>query len=386
MADPPRRGRPPQSLLDVGVPVVLAVLTVVQLAGGDVPGDPTLVTVSALASIAPLAARRRAPLTVVAVVFGAVVVQYAVGNGQPATFASFLAAMVAVYSLARHASVRRLGIGVLLVAAAVGAAALLEAPDQPVDVFGLVYPLVYFGVAAAVGVLLAQRAARLAAVEDRATALEGQLAREAELAAAQERARIARELHDVVAHGLSLMVVQAEAAEEVLAASPQAAVAPLRRIQDTGRQSLGEMRRLLGVLRTTEGDGVRPQPSLAGLDELAADARSSGLDVDLEMAGNGAELPLGVQLAAFRIAQEALTNVRRHSGAQHVVVRLTVRADELFLEVRDDGRGPVGQRVGHGLVGMRERAALYGGTLELGPVAGGGFRVAAILPVGGEPR
>jgi signal transduction histidine kinase len=227
----------------------------------------------------------------------------------------------------------------------------------------------------------------MSAVEDRAVALEERLEREAELAAAEERTRIARELHDVVAHGLSLMVVQAEAAEELLDRSPADARERLHRVQETGRQSLGEMRRLLGVLRATGHDGpaTAPQPSLAGLQELVDDAAVTGLRVDVRLDGDLDGLPLGVELTAFRILQEALTNTRRHASARSVTVRLARRPGVLALEVTDDGTGPAGNRVGHGLIGMRERVALYGGSVTTGPGPDGGYRVAAELPLEEAP-
>jgi signal transduction histidine kinase len=182
------------------------------------------------------------------------------------------------------------------------------------------------------------------------------------------------------------MVVQAEAAEEMLDRSPEAAVAPVRRVQETGREALGEMRRLLGVLRTAEGSGgspaTSPQPSLSRLPDLVREAAGVGLRVEVTTAGVLDGLPLGVELAAYRIVQEALTNTRRHAHASRADVRLTREPGALRIDVVDDGHGPSGGRPGHGLIGMRERAALYGGTLETGPGPDGGFRVTAVLPLG----
>jgi signal transduction histidine kinase len=175
------------------------------------------------------------------------------------------------------------------------------------------------------------------------------------------------------------MVVQAEAAEEVLSGDPARAVEPIRRVQETGRQALGEMRRLLGVLRAPAA--TAPQPSLGRLPELVEEAAAGGLRVEVTEDGEPAQLPLGVQLAAYRIVQEALTNVRRHAGATRARVRLDHGDGALRIEVTDDGHGPSGTRSGHGLIGMRERAALYGGTLTTGPGPDGGFRVLAVLPV-----
>lgn len=372
-----------QPLLDVAVPILLAVLSVTQLVSDPPPDNGTLVTVFALAAVLPLAARRRAPLLMSALVATGVVGQVVAGGGAPATFASFVATMICIYTLARLARPVPMVAGLLLVLAAVTAVTVLQHRLDPVEPFEYVYPLVYFGLAGGLGALVRQRALRLSAVEDRAAALEHEVQREAALAAAEERTRIARELHDVVAHGLSLMVVQAEAAEEMLARSPAAAAEPIRRVQETGRESLGEMRRLLGVLRSAgeAAPSTSPQPSLSRLPDLVREAAEVGLPVDVETAGTPVDLPLGVELAAYRIVQEALTNTRRHAAARRARVRLAYTADALRVDVSDDGRGPGGGRDGHGLIGMRERAALYGGTLDAGPGDGGGFRVTAVLPL-----
>jgi signal transduction histidine kinase len=369
--------------VDVGIPAALAVLTVVQLAADPPPGNPSLVTAAALAAVLPLAVRRRAPLPVLVVVSLALVPQVLAGDGTPATFASFLAEMVCVYTLLRLSGPRAVVVGLAVLAAAVVGTAVLQDRTSPVSPFDVVYPLAYFGIAGGLGAFVRQRALRMTAVEDRAVALEDRLEREAELAAADERARIARELHDVVAHGLSLMVVQAEAAEELLERAPDDARERLHRVQDTGRQSLGEMRRLLGVLRTTARDvpATAPQPSLAGLQELVDDAATGGLVVDVRADGDLRALPLGVELTAFRILQEALTNTRRHARAGRARVVVERAPGCLRLEVTDDGTGPAGSRVGHGLIGMRERVALYGGTLTTGAGTDGGYRVAAELPL-----
>jgi signal transduction histidine kinase len=180
------------------------------------------------------------------------------------------------------------------------------------------------------------------------------------------------------------MVVQAEAAEEMLTRSPEAAALPLHRVQDTGRQALAEMRRLLGVLRTTDGEqpSTAPQPSLRRIPELVREAADIGLRVELLVHGEPVDLAPGRELAAFRIVQEALTNVRRHAGADSACVELTWSPAALRIDVTDDGRGRSGTHTGHGLVGMRERAALYGGNVDVGAAPGGGFRVTAVLPVG----
>ena len=379
---------PAGQLVDGALAVLLAVLAVTQLVASRPPGNPSFLTVSAPAAVLPLALRRRAPLAVTVVVMAAVVAQVLAAGGEPATFAAFLAALICVYTLGREARPAAMTIGFVVVAGAVITTALLQTRTAPIQPFDAVYPLVYFGLAAGLGAFVRQRALRLTAVEGRATALESALEREAELAAAQERARIARELHDVVAHGLSLIVVQAEAAEEMLHRSPEAAAQPLHRVQETGRQSLAEMRRLLGVLRADghEPPSTAPQPSLRRLPELIQSAADVGLRVDVDIEGTRRDLPLGLELAAYRIVQEALTNTRRHAGARTARVRLGYSPEALYVTVTDDGTG-TGEHpnpVGHGLIGMRERVALYGGTLEAGPTPGGGFRVAAVLPSGDD--
>jgi signal transduction histidine kinase len=205
-------------------------------------------------------------------------------------------------------------------------------------------------------------------------------------AVAQERARLARELHDVVAHSVSVMVVQAGAAEQVLAGDPERARAPLQSIQATGRQTVVELRRLLGILR--EGDqqlATAPQPSLGQLDGLVADARDAGVAVSAAVEGTPRPLPPSIDLSAYRIVQEGLTNVIKHAGHANAQVRVRYLDHALELQVTDDGPGrpdgPDGESGGHGLLGVRERVALFGGTFQAGNRAEGGFGLRALLPL-----
>jgi signal transduction histidine kinase len=230
------------------------------------------------------------------------------------------------------------------------------------------------------GMYLRTRRLYVAELRERAVRAEAEREQRAREAVADEQRRIARELHDAVAHAMSVMVVQAEAAEEMLGVDPEKARVPVQRIQSVGRDGLAEMRRLLAVLRTGESPGKAPQPGLAQLDVLAEEIRSAGLPVELTVEGQPRPLPVGVDISAYRIVQEALTNVLRHARATHVDVRLRY-GDTLELDVEDDGIGVLtATNGGHGLVGMRERVGLYGGTLEAGPVATG-FRVRATLPL-----
>jgi signal transduction histidine kinase len=210
-------------------------------------------------------------------------------------------------------------------------------------------------------------------------------------AVAEERTRIARELHDVVAHSLSVVIAQADGGRYAGTSDPQAATGALEAIAATGRQALTDMRSLLGVLREDGGQEFAPQPDVAAIDRLVADVQASGLDVDLIVEGAPVAMPAGPQLAAYRIVQESLTNVLKHAGpASRAWVRLHWRPDALEVAVLDDGRGaaaavaeedgPVPSAPGHGLLGMRERAELHGGRLTAAPRHGGGFGVQAVLP------
>jgi signal transduction histidine kinase len=202
---------------------------------------------------------------------------------------------------------------------------------------------------------------------------------------AEERTRIAREMHDVVAHAMSVMVVQAGAARTVMNKDTDEATAALERIEDTGRMALAEMRRLLGLQGSDEETPpLTPQPGLEGLDVLLERMRASGLPVEAVVEGTPRDLPPGVDLTAYRMVQEGLTNALKHAGEAHARVLLRYGAEALEVEVADDGRGPPpdGVRPGaHGLIGMRERVALFGGSLETGTRPGGGFLVRARIPL-----
>ena len=218
---------------------------------------------------------------------------------------------------------------------------------------------------------------------ERAADLLREREQQTRMAVQQERTAIARELHDIVAHSVSVMLIGVRGAREVLRSSPDEADDVLARVETTGDQSLAELRRILELMRTS-ADGVdqRPQPSLADLEELIAEYREAGLPVHWEVTGAPRPLPGGVELSVYRIVQEALTNVLKHARPTRVMVRLAFGASRLDVEVLDDGTRNGGDGAGHGIVGMRERAALLGGELETGRRAEGGFRVVARLPLG----
>ncbi|MES9538743.1 MULTISPECIES: histidine kinase [unclassified Actinomadura] len=235
------------------------------------------------------------------------------------------------------------------------------------------------------GLHMRTRRAYLRSVEERAERLERERDNEVKVAMAAERARIARELHDVVAHNVSVIVVQADGASYAIDSDVRRARQALDTISSTGRLALAEMRRLLGVLRENDDAGAyAPQPGVAQLDDLVEQVRAAGLAVAFEVDGSPAAMSEGRQLTVYRIVQEALTNTLKHGGPQvSVSVRLHYAGDAVEIRVVDDGRGAAApdDGRGHGLAGMRERVAVYGGTVHAGPRAGGGFEVAASLPV-----
>jgi signal transduction histidine kinase len=313
----------------------------------------------------------------------------------PTTAADF-ALVVIVYTVAatgaRWAS--RLALGMGLCAASL---AQLRWPEQDSSIAGniaiVVFQTLPFALAWVLGDSMRTRRAYFAQLEERAARLEKEREAQAKVAVAAERARIARELHDVVAHNVSVMVVQADGAAYVLDAAPDQAKKALETISSTGRQALAEMRRLLGVLRTgehQEGGEYVPQPDVEQIEDLVEQCRGSGLPVDFKIEGTPRPLPSGVELTAYRIVQEALTNTRKHGGPNAgASVRLVYFDDGLGLLVEDDGKGAPHELYeeggadgqGHGLIGMRERVGMVGGTLDAGPRPGGGFRISALLPL-----
>ena len=333
----------------------------------------------------PLAWRRRAPTVVFALVLAGVALQVALiddaRSAQP-PFQHWIALLVVYYSLGAHAERRR-----ALVAGALGGAAFVAGDLVQLlsGEAGLEDTLpAWFMLAAAYGVGFALRGQRLQStlLAHRAERLEREREQKARLAVAEERARIARELHDIVAHAISVIVVQAQAGQRVLEGEQASAREALGSIETTGRQALVEMRRLLGILRKEDGElALAPRPSLAYLDVLAERVREAGLPVELHVEGEAKPLPPGVELSAYRIVQEALTNTLKHAGPASAQVIVRYRPEAVELEITDDGRGPVdGREGGHGLVGMRERAALVGGYVESGTNGGRGYTVRARLP------
>ena len=361
----------------------MAVISVVGVLGGDPSwGKPKALGVAlALLSTVPVAWRARWPLLAAAIVLAANGACIYAAAPQQAAFQPFVALVLTAYSVGSRAEGRR----------AVWVAAALAVAAIPVFVAAIVHgqqagnaipSYVWLLAAWVVGRSVQSWRRKNGALEAANRELAEQRELQAQAAVMVERGRIARELHDVVAHNVSMMVVQAGAAARVLHGEQPDVRNALDVIAVTGRETVDEMRALLGMLRSDDGpDALKPQPGLADLDQLFCGVREAGLAVALRIEGSRRPLPPALDLSAFRIVQEALTNTLKHAGPAQA--RVTVRYEDqaVELEIADTGRGPFRDRgTGHGLVGMRERAAMFGGVLEAAPGAGGGFTVRARLP------
>ncbi len=299
---------------------------------------------------------------------------------------------VLVLGLMAYTAARELPPTRALLALAGGVATVIIVSVAHHDAFGQwIFPIVIFcGTPWFAGRAVRNRVLYGREMEERAARLEALRDEEEARAVQNERRRIARELHDVVAHSMSVMVIQAGAGRRLAASDPDQAAACAALIEQVGREALGEMRRLVGMISPDEHAPAElaPQPGLDALGELADRARAAGLPVELRVSGAPVALPAGAELAAYRVAQESLTNALKHAGPAHVRVLVTWAEDELRLVVADDGRGPGAAPVpggGHGLVGMQERVALYGGDVTTGRRRGGGFEVRARFPYVSEP-
>jgi signal transduction histidine kinase len=369
---------------DVALALLATAAELAQVIGATgTPSGPALVL--AVVAGGALALRRTAPLAVLATTGAATVAIFALGDDP-----SGVSGLIALYTTAALC-VRRVSLTALVVAAAIaatGSAVTTDAPGRETSAwFGaIIAVLVTVGTWALGAYVQTQRRYRRE-LQERAASAEREREQLARIAVHEERASIARELHDIVAHSVTVMLVGVRGARDVLRTSPDAADDTLARVERSGEQSLAELRRILALLREPEQRAEsRPQPSLAELDELVASYRAAGLPVRLEVIGEPTPLPGGVELSVYRIVQEALTNALKHTDPTNVTVTLAFRDSRLELEVVDDGTPatPDATTTGQGLVGMRERVALFGGELQTGWREGGGFRVAAQLPVGGD--
>jgi signal transduction histidine kinase len=351
-------------IADIALPILVA-LFLLSLVESSTRGDPSgLVVLAYVAAVVQGAAlwwRRSYPLRVFALALAGGLAIHLVAPEGVFPYAGLIA-------ITTVAALRPLPVSLPALAALLGLTALDFATGPAGDAaFAMAFPIVAWSL----GEVLRNRRVAIEQGSRRAVA--------------DEQARIARELHDVIAHSVSVIVVQAAAADDVFDERPDQARAALRSIESTGRDALVELRRLLGGVRTDD-DAPTPapaQPGLARIAELAAPLRAAGLEVTLRREGAvGDVVPAGVDLSAYRIVQEALTNTLRHASASRADVTIRAGSDMLELEILDDGRGAVGSdTAGRGIAGMRERTAMLGGTLDAGPVPGGGFRVRARLPL-----
>jgi signal transduction histidine kinase len=376
----PRRPQPTDLVDGALALLLLAVGTAeiwVPLSSRQGDGSRGLATVAVALVCLPLALRRRFPFPAAVAVLLLVPGTRLLGATYVLFYGQLVPLALATFTVARRGWGRQPVYGGLLMAAVLLLGDLTIPQLQggsEIAFHWTVFALIW---AAAVG--LRRQEQRAQRHLQRAIDVEVAAAELTMAAVVDERTRIARELHDVVAHAVSVMVVQAGAAEQVVDDDPEHVRAALGTIRTTGAGALAEMRRVVAMLRDTEDGPLNPQPGLDGLADLVAGARTGGLMADFVVDGDRRPLPPGVDLAAYRIVQEALTNLRRHARATLVHVRLTFGADTVRIEVTDDGIGPSHPAAGHGLIGMRERVSLYGGSLET--EGGAGFIVRAVLPV-----
>jgi signal transduction histidine kinase len=364
------------------------------LARGDAPPDvgptpavwyisiPTIFGV-----VAPIVVRRKHPLWAAYLVTVLAIPHSLLALGVAGLAASSIALYTLVAYVGRKQALLYLAVTVIIT----GVQTPLQMERTSEVVTSYVFGGLMFAFCWALGEFVGARRAYHAEVEQRLTLLETERDQQAQIAVAAERARIARELHDVVAHAVSVIVVQADGAAYAVHSNPELAERAVQTISATGREALAEMRRLLGVLRSEDGGGGErtPQPGTQSLAELAERVRAVGLPVQLDIVGNVDDLPAGVGLGIYRIVQEALTNSLKHAGpGTAATVKVARVGDRVELNISDNGRRKAGALVGvsggNGLIGMRERALMFGGTLDAGPRPGGGWQVSASLPFGND--
>lgn len=369
------RRKPSPVVADTAVALLLTALILLEASAEPFRGQ--ALQPIALLMTAPLIWRRRRPLLVFIVV-----IVGAIGGINAVPLAGLCTVLVAAYSVGAYNRNRPLSLGVMALTATFVAliGGGMPAIPQPTAPFLILLPLWLIGDA------ISTRQLRADIFENKATRLEREQEQAMRMAVAAEQARIAREMHDVVAHNVSVMVVQAGAARHVLQASPEQATDALLAVEASGREAMAELRRLLGLLsHDEEGVALAPQPGVGQLELLVHRVRDAGLPAMLHVEGHPRPLPPGLDLTVYRIVQEALTNALKYAALARTEVILDYRASELKVEILDEGSGPgarAGEGSGHGLVGMRERVTLYGGTLEAGPRLERGYAVRAWLPAG----
>ena len=366
--------------LDVFV-VALAAVQQAEVWVAQVPGPRLAVMLASALWTLPLLLRRRLPFAAPAFAFA---VQIGASFIDPDAFGGEATGLVTLLATFWVVGAQDHAIQALA-GAAIGCAtlAVIAQTDARVDTSGAIFVMVMGGAVTLIAFTLRRRATRATELEQRADRLVAERDERARVAVAAERARIAGELHDVIAHSLSVMTVQAGAARVLLDTQPERARQPLVAVEETGRQTLAELRRLLGLLHQAPGDTTPlPQPGMEHLDALVERARTAGLPVLLSVEGTRAALPTGIELAAYRIVQDALTNALEHANAKNAHVTVRYAAEALQIEISDDGRATRHtESDGNFLAAVRERAELYGGQLEAGTRPTGDYAVRARLPL-----
>ena len=385
-------GRPGPALVDAAVAVAACVAAELELAiGHGIQGPAWVNAVAAAGTTLPIALRRRWPLAAAVTVAAVVAWQEALnGDLTENSITPLLTFPMAVYAVAAWCDRRRAFVGLVSVLVLIWVEVLLA--DHPKGGDYLFTALLVFG-PWLVGRIVAARVELAHELRDKADRLEREQEKQARLAVAEERTRIARELHDVVAHNVSVMVVQAAAARRMIDHDASKAKEALGSVEQTGREALREMRRMVGMLGTEADEplALAPQPSMDELEWLVERAREAGLEVDLTIEGEPKKLESGVDLSAFRIVQEALRNTLKHAGPARAAVTIRYGEHDVVVDVSDNGRGvraatDNGAQTGQGLVGMRERVAMLGGEIEAGYRKDGGFGVHAKLPLEGKEQ
>ena len=365
--------------------VAIAMLSGIELLFGDVAGPSWLLFPAVLLYTLPLLLRRRFPFIAPGFVFGVHIAitfagPQAVGSLDTGSFALLLTFWAVGERNDGQLAVAGLGLGL-------GTIAIITVVDVRVGVEQAVNGALLGSLVWLFALLLGRRGRRAVAAEARAAQLERDHEQRAQAAVATERGRIARELHDVIAHSVSVMTVQAGAARMQLPDHPDRAMPPLMAVEETGRQALTELRRLLGILHENDARTLAPQPGLTDLPGLAEAMQHAGVEVDVRVDGRPRPLPASLDLTAYRIVQEALTNVLKHAGPAQATVVVHYHPDALRLDITDDGKAPptTADGSGHGLPGMQERVNLFGGQLAAGPSRDGGYSVNAQLPLESPP-
>jgi signal transduction histidine kinase len=372
-----RMRRLPVPMLDALLALACAGWALLELIGDHAwtEGPRAIEVVGALAAGGSVALRRRAPLAAVSIYAGALLLMVLAGQ-PPELLGVVIAGIIIAYSLAAELDGNRLVAGLAILA---GAVAVKDTDDPKLSTSSIVIELLFYGMGAAAGRVVRRRERK---VEHVARVADER----ADDAVRHERRRIARELHDVIAHSMSVIVVQADSARLGLAPDDDETRSALTAIEESGRESLREMRRLLGLLRDDDAEAdeavLGPQAGMKSLEALVRTVRQAGLPVELQIDGEPQPLAPGIDLAAYRIVQEALTNTLRHAGPARAKVSVHYDTNEIRMRIEDNGRGngTGSDTHGNGLVGMRERARLYGGSFDAGPAATG-FVVSASLPL-----